>query len=332
VGIIDLIARKVILIVGVTILVFVLPFSSAPALGLDRTNGEFWTYDLSTTMDIVGVQSNLTGAVTYTFEDVRALTVGGADYATNLMSIDGSLTGPLELYGHVVGNADVSLSGLQYEDRASAGIVKDDVTMVGTASFGTGIFSLTYNLRVQEVVTTTPPILSEFDPLSIKLGDSWSKTINVTTTTSIWENGTLANTTTVSRSVTYDAVVASSTESIETPAGVFEASRVTVTDTGGNSDTFWWSSAVGNFVKHEVHENGTDTPSLAMVLTGHGTKSSELGLVVAIVGVIVLAIAVVVLLVVIMLRRRPQAPQPAFYASPGPVDSESKEDNANFDR
>jgi hypothetical protein len=293
-------------------------FGSAPTVGLDREKGEYWTYEMSTTMVFMGMQVEVTGPVTYAFKGQSPVTIGENVYSSNVLTLDGTLSGPVQILSQDLGSAEVSMAGSQYELVGGIGILKDDLTSAADVTLGAGVFSFTYHFQEQVTVATTPPILSEFHPETTDLGDRWTQAVTVNTTVETWENGTLVNTTTEIRTLTYDAAVSSTLEPLETPAGTFETVRVQVTDSDGNYEIFWWSSEVNNIVKHETHENGSSSPVLTMTLTGFGTKSSSTMLTVALVGVSVLAIAVAVLVFVLLKVRRPREPQSASGAASEP--------------
>lgn len=325
-------ARRMATIATVVLLSIVLGFASALALGIGHTHGDYWTYDMSSAVDVIGTEVDVSGQVTYTFEEQRSLILSGSDYDTNVLDIKGSLSGPIQLLGQTNASAVFVTNGIQYEDRKYTGVLERDLTLLGSVTYTAGPISFTDNIRYQENVTTVPSVLSGFDPASIRLGDSWTRTVTTTMTSTTWQNQVLVNTTIFTQPFTYDVQVASSLVQLETPAGTFDTVKITASAGGGDLEVFWWSSDVRNFVKQEVHENGSTVPSLSLNLTDHGFKSTGFGLLVPIIGVAMLAFAVIVLLVVFMRKKQPPEPTPDQDASPALVKYEPEASQTNSNR
>lgn len=286
----------------------VFTFGSEPALGVDREKGEYWTYEMSTTMELMGMMLEVTGPVTYEFNGQISVAVGENDYPSNVLAVNGALSGSVRILGQDMGSVEVSMAGTEYELVGGIGVLREDLTSATDVDLRAGMFSFTYHVLTQAIAETTPPMLSEFHPESTNLGDVWIQTATVSTTVNTWENGTLANTTTNTRTLVYGATV-SALESLETSAGTFKTMRVQVASSDGDYDIFWWSSDVNNYVKHEEYENGSSSPVLTMTLIGYGTKSASVMLSVALVGVATLAVAVVVLAIVLTKMKRARLPK-----------------------
>ena len=287
-------ASKASALVCPLLLAVTLAFCSSAVEGVDRARGEFWTYETAVSTEIFGMHADLSGLVTYTEEGRDSMTFGGTVHTVNILGVEGSLSGQVVALDKSMGSAEFSLSGIRYELVDGPGIFEENVTTAGDVILGIGLLSFTYHLQTQVIVTTTPPMLEEFDPVNGGAGVSWSQPVTTVETIITFEDGAIANRTTASSEVIYNATV-SATEPIDTPAGAFPTMRVVVSDGGGNCEIFWWSEDVNNFVKHEVHKNGSSVPSLSQVLSEYGKKSSKSELVVVVVGVTVFAFGVAVL-------------------------------------
>jgi hypothetical protein len=121
--------------------------------------------------------------------------------------------------------------------------------------------------------------------------------------------------------MTVSYVVASSMESVTTPAGKFDTLKITATDRNGSSIVYWWSSDVGNFVKQEESGESTADLSISTILTDYNHKASASSILFIGIGLGVTLFAVVVLVVVLLMRRRPGQPIPYQPGMPVPQPS-----------
>ncbi len=293
---------------AVVFLAVLMIFSDVRAGSVERSKGETWTYEMSTTVELMGLEINVSGPLTYEYVGETSVTVDGTAYSSQELLVDGSLTGTVYALGTNIGSADVAISGTQMELSGTMGILEEDLTTIASLTVGVGVISFTYHFQTETIVTNTPPILAEFDPETTHLGDSWTEDVLVNTTFKTWENGTLANTTTDVGTETFQIDVSSSTEVLEVPAGVFETTRVQVSDGTGDYDVVWWSSEANNAVVHEVHVNGSQEPSVTLTLSSHSPGSPPSALVYVALGVTVLVVASIVLVLVLMKRRPPVTP------------------------
>ena len=85
----------------------VLLVASFPASAVERTIGDFYTYDFQT--EIMGMQ--VTGDLRYEFEGTDVISLDGTDYAVNVMSISGELSGGVMMVDLVTATVD----GTSYE-------------------------------------------------------------------------------------------------------------------------------------------------------------------------------------------------------------------------
>jgi hypothetical protein len=291
---------------SVVLLSLVLALGAAPAQGVSRENGEFWTYEMTLSGEIMGVQAELSGQVTYTARGEDTLVVDGTDASATVIGVKGSLSGSVYALDRNVGEADVSISGTQHEYIGTPGVLEENITTISDVIIRAGYFSFTFHLHEQVSVSTYPAVLAEFDPENASVGDSWTRTVEESTTSTTWEDGMVMNTTVLSSNLTYSVAVAG-TESVETPSGVYSALTVRVSDGEGSLDIFWWSSEVDNFVRYEVYGNGSEVPTMTMVLMDYGSSAAPDMTVYIIAGVVIFAVGAAALALV-LIRNRPGSP------------------------
>ena len=276
---------------------------ATPAQAAGREKGEFWAFDMTLSTGIMSMQAEVSGHVTFTVVGWAETTVGGSDYDTNVISVDGSLNGSVYLLDRMVGGVELSLSGTQHEVTGSLGILEEDMTTISDVVLKAGLFSFNYHLQEQVIITANPPALADFDPNGASVGDSWARTIGLETTSRTWKEGQATNTTKTQANLNYSLAVIAS-ETVETPSGAHSAIKIRVSEDAGNYDFYWWSSEVGYFVKQESYGDGVDLPSMTMVLTDYGTTSSSDWTAYIVVGAVVFVAAALVLALVV-LRKRP---------------------------
>lgn len=300
----DLRARKLVGPISIISIALVVALAAFPAAAVDRIKGDFWTYAMS--MGVSGISAN--GTVTYTYADQDRITVGGTSYDVNVMRISGGASGSIDFLGF---EASVTLGGYVYETQSGMALVKNDVFMWTNLTFGTGSFQIVSRAESETLTSYSPALMSGFSPSSTGPGDSWSETVTATTTTTNWVNGTMQGSPgTETGTLAFNFVVASAKETVTTPAGKFEALKITATDSDGNSVVYWWSSDAKNFVKEDTYEQGSSTPVATLLLKDYNAGSSvSLTLIVA-VGGIFLLVALVALALVILKMRKPLQPSP----------------------
>jgi len=286
---------------------------AAPAAAADRSNGDYWTYTM--TLDVSGMGSSgihANGTLTYTNVGRDAVTIGGNTYDVNVMRISGGSSVGVDFLGF---EASLTLGGYIYETRNGIALAKADMLTWTNLTFGTGDFQLSSKTETETTSTYSPPLLSGFNPSTVEPGDSWTETVEFSTATSKWINGTMLGTPTLDTgTLTYTNVVSSAKETVTTEAGTFETIRITSTDSDGNSVVYWWSSKAQNFVKEDTYEYGSSAPETTMVLKDYSTGSSISLALVASLGGIVLVASLVVLALVLLKKRKPF--QPATYQPP----------------
>ena len=289
--------------VSIVFLLAVLSIAVAPASAITRGSGDFFTYSI--TMSVEGF--NATGSITNSFQGIDSLSAKGQSYDVNVMSVDGSVTVSI-----LSGSVTATLGGRIYETQDGLGIVKDDAIIWLNASFGIGSFQIVNRTEIETMSMYSPPLMSAFTPSAAEPGDSWTETIEVSTTTTTWADGVMQGSpTNDTESLTVSYVAASSVESVNTPAGTFKTLKITATESSGDYVVYWWSSVVGNFVKQlEFSVDGT-LPNLSMILTDYNHTASTSSTLIIGIGLGVAVIAVIVLVVVLKMRRRPGQPVPS---------------------
>jgi hypothetical protein len=307
--------KRVLGLICLACIAWVIGVAAHPAAATDRVNGDYWTYDASATVPLLFTNVVVNGTTTYTCVDQSTLDIGGTSYPVNVMKISGGKSGAADFMGTQV---SMTLGGYVYETQEGMGIAKSDVFTWMNTTIGTSSFPLVYR-NVTEVSTTyTPAVLSGFRPSTVDAGDSWVETVASTTTTTKRVNGTMQGSPdTQTETLAFNFVAAASKEIVTTPAGKFEALRITATVSDGNSVVYWWSSEVQNFVKEDTYEAGSATPVATMILKDYEIGSAVNLALVAAMGGIALAVALVVLALVLLKKRKlvqyrpPQSPPPA---------------------
>jgi len=289
--------------VAVVVLAMFLAFAACPVAATDHQSGEAWTYQVSTSVDAGVFVVDIFGNVTYEFEEERTLTVGTLVYDVDVMSVDGELSGTMEMFGEPLLGASVTINGFLYEAADGGGIVREDMHWLIGTTVGSGSAAWSLQYGTQTIVTYTPPYLAELDPDSVELGIQWSETVNINDTVTLWENGTIVDTSSDRSGSVFSIVVEPATDSIVTPAGTFDAIRITSTDENGDREIRWWSDDVNGYVKIQSYSEGEDTARETMVLTSYEKGDSGSMLWVALVGIAVALVAIVVLAVVLLRMR-----------------------------
>jgi len=307
--------KRVLGLICLACIAWVIGIAAHPAAATDRVNGDYWTYDASATVPLWFGDVAVNGMTTHTCVDQSILDIGGTSYPVNIMKISGGKSGAADFMGTQV---SVTLGGYVYETQEGMGIAKSDIFTWMNTTIGTSSFPLVCR-NVTEVSTTyTPAMLSGFRPSTVDAGDSWVEMVASTTTTTKWVNGTMQGSPdTQTETLAFNFVAAPSMEIVTTPAGKFEALRITATASDGNSVVYWWSSEVQNFVKEDTYEAGSATPVATMVLKDYKAGSAVDFALVAAMGGIALVVALVVLALVLRKKRKamqyqpPQSPPPA---------------------
>jgi len=294
---------------SVVCVLLVMALVALPAAAVDRSKGDYWTYTMS--FDLTGFGSsgiNANGTLTYTCVGQDTITIGSTSYDVNVMRVSGGGSGGVDFLGF---EASLTLGGFLYETLDGMALAKADLFAWTNMTFGTGTFQLSSRTEIETMTTCYPPLLSGFNPSTVELGDTWTETVESSTTTTEWINGTIHGTPAFDTGIlAYTNVVSSAKETVTTEAGAFETLRITSTDSDGNSEVYWWSTKAQNFVKEDTYEQGSATPVTTMVLKDYNTGSSVSLALVAALGGIVLVVALVVLALVLLKKRRPSQPPP----------------------
>lgn len=293
--------KRVLGLICLACIAWVIGVAAYPAAAADRVNGDFWTYDASAMVPVLFTNVAVNGTTTYTCVDKSAIDIGGTSYPVNVMKVSGGKSGAADFMGIQV---SVTLGGYVYETQEGMGTAKSDISTWMNTTIGTSSFQLVYRNETEVSTTYTPAMLSGFSPSTVGAGDSWAETVASTTTTTKWVNGTKQGSPDVRTEIlALSFVAASSMETVTTPAGKFEALRITATASDGSSVVYWWSSDVQNFVKEDTYEAGSATPVATMALKDYEIGSATNLVLVAAMGGIALAVALVVLAWVLLKKR-----------------------------
>jgi hypothetical protein len=291
------------------LVVSALVMSSVPAAALDRSDGDFWEYDVVMSLDLTGfglLEFELTGTMTHTFEETDEVTVNGTEYDVNVIDIEGVVGGSIDIMG-IPTNLTIALSGYTSETDDGIATVADDVVMdVDATAFGIPLVSFIMGTSG----TYSPPFLSGFKPGDTGKGDSWEEVVTETITSKMWNNS-ISETPwldmTVEDTITYEVSVASERDEVETEAGTFNCLKMTVTADGGDYEIYWVSEKVGYIVKKETWPQGASEPSETITLTDYEwTNTAMMMYIYVAIGIVVVVVAAVVL--VVLMRRKKAKP------------------------
>ncbi len=275
----------------------ILMLAPSPAAAVERVAGDFYTYEVRA--ELMGLE--VTGELTYRFEGTDAVTLDGTDYAVNVMSVTGTLSGGVMMVDLV----EATVDGTAFETSQGMSMVKEEVAVLVNVTFGTGQFAQVYNIVEEFSSTQSPPLLSGFDPSGAELGDEWSETVTVRTVNRTWLNGDLwGDPVWTNETIRYNVTIADETDRVVTEAGDFECMRMSVESGSDESYVLWWSPDVGNFVRvHTYSEGGTEPIGTVELVDYLHDEPSDI-LFIILVGGSVLAVSIVVLVVVLILMRR----------------------------
>lgn len=277
-----------------------------PSAAMLRGDGDYWTYSFSGSMEGIDV----TGEITYTFEEEDTINIGGVDSVVEVMSISGSAEGSMDLFGSPL-VMEVDFGGHIYESYSNLALVKEDRMIWMNTTWGDSPFQIVVRSELEIVTTYSPPIDSGFNPEDASPGDEWTEIVQTNTTTTVWMNGTIEDQSTDSFEDTVSYVVAGQEYELTVPAGTFTTLRITSTHEDGSYEVRWYSDEVRNFVKYEEWEMGAEEPIVSISLSEYQSTDVE-GLVsstLIIVAAVVVAI-VVILIVLALLLKKKRAPQP----------------------
>lgn len=276
--------------------------TSAPVAAMDRSEGEFWTYDMAT--NIKGV--DVSGEMTISFEGYDTINVNGTSYEVSVLKMISGFSGSVDILGSpwvVLG----SIVGTIYETRDGYGTVKDDVTMDVNVTWGEDPFQIVTNEEMETTTTYSPPMGAELDPTEDGPGDSWDET--VTEVTTVYLDGVLDESSTEVR--TYQYSIASARESVTVPAGTFDTLKFTVTDEDGGREVRWYSEMAGDAVKIELYSEDSSEPYTTFEMNEYSHDTGGLSTVIFVFAGVGIALAVLVIVVLLLVMKRRSGPSQA---------------------
>jgi hypothetical protein len=295
-------------------LVAVLSLFAAPVSALDRSDGDYWVYEGG--MEFEGIE--VSGSFRYEFDAKDSLTVGSESYEVDVLKVTGSMSGETEDLLGMSASVEVVFYGFSYEVDGSLATVKEDMYIWANMTIGTGSFALVTKMEMQDVTTYSPPTLSGFVDGETGTGDEWDETTNVTTESSFWIDDVMDDTSTDEYTETYSYSIAATEDQVTTDAGTFDCLKMTVTDSEGDYDVYWYSSDVGSWVKLSTFSEGESTPYMTLELTEYEYSAGSETMMILIIGLGILVAVVVIVVVLLMMRKRGQAPVGAPQQMPPP--------------
>lgn len=278
--------------------VTVLSALAVPVTALSRSEGDYWVY--GTSMDFEGIPT--TGSFRVEFVEKDTLTIGSESYDVCVLRVTGSMSGETDDFMGMAASVEIAMSGYNYEVAGSLATVKDDMYMWANFTVDTGSFALTTRMETQDVTTYSPAQLSGFVEGETGTGDEWDETIEVSTTNTVWMEGVIDDTSSDEYTETYSYAIAAAEESVTTDAGTFDCLKITVTDSEGDYEVYWYSSDVGSWVKLASYSLGDPDPYFTLELTEYkySTASDTMLILFVVLGVVA---AVVVIAVIVMVMR-----------------------------
>ena len=234
---------------------------SARAGDISRTEGDYWTYEVSTTVSDIPVS----GTITCTFVGDDTLTIDDAGIDVRVLKVTGQFQGSVTSAGLTASVFGV-YDGYRYEERGSLGVLKDDLTSLENISVGYDELRITSFVERKMTISYSSPLMSEFDPDTARVGDKWNETVTVRISSS-YDDGNISYDADNSTDVTVGFEITSG-GSEQTYAGEFEVLRIVQTS-GHVNETFSYAEDVGQFVRYERYENGSDEAVYVAILMGY---------------------------------------------------------------
>jgi hypothetical protein len=274
-----------------------LAFIPSSTVAMERSNGDYWIYDVSFTVSDIPVS----GSLTYAFIGESTLEVNGTHLSVGAFRISG------EFSGLVAGSAaEVSLNGLfdgyRYESLEGVGIVGEEMILLVNISTGYEGFQVASFMEVREFVKYSQPVPCGFDPLDTTAGMEWNETVEMFSLNEYEDDSTSCSEASAAV-VEFNVSVAEADESVETEAGSFSARRISISD-GVGRDVLWYSAAVDNFVRIESYDATDEEPVYVAQLASYeyGSVGGGADLLLAAV-LVVVSLAVLVFTLALAFKR-----------------------------
>lgn len=311
-------SRPLAIVAGLTLLA--IAFATNPSDALDRSDGDFWRYDVL--FEVAGV--TVSGTVEYSYAGDLTIAVNGTPIVVSLIRIDGSFSGSendSSIGVWVTGLFD----GFRYETKDGIGIVGEALTTIANVSTGYEGFQVVTLIEATESVNYSEPLLSGFDLENWRVSAVWNETIEVQRTES-YSDGSFSYENDSAVEFVFNVSSVPASAPFETEAGNFECSIITASD-GITRDVFWYSEDVGGFVGMARYDLPSSTPSFTAQLSDyeHDSGSHEVGPILAALG-LVAASALLVSVVAVAIRRRVGTPPSVGTEAAGPMHDGGQED------
>lgn len=291
----------------------VLTACAAPVSACERSEGDFWTYEIITYLEEI----EMTGSITYAYDQDDTLEVDNVSHEVSVMSVTGSISGSGDLIGVPV-NVTGTYSGTVYEDMSALATVKEDMRLLANISRDTGQYIQTDVWVIHDVTTYSPPQGMDFVPGDVEPGDVWSEVVDRTTNSTIEINGDLDHQSEeVDENITFTYTVATAKESVVTDAGTFECLKINLTsDESEDYDLYWYSEEVGYFVKISMFSEDGGEPYTYIELTSFLKAEEDSTMDIMVIGIGVLIAVVIIVAVALAMRKKGKKPQIAPQAPP----------------
>ena len=286
---------------------------ATPARACDRSEGDYWTYEISTSLD----ETELTGSITYAYVDDDTIETATGSREVSVMSVTGSVEGTGDVNGIEV-NITGTYSGMIYEDKSALATVMEDMHMWANLSRDTGQYIQTDVWTFHDVTSYSPPLGMEFVPGDVETGDSWTEVVDRATNSSVEVNGVLEHESDeIEKNITFSYSIASSVRTVNTEAGTFECLLVNLTtDDSDDFELYWYSEEVGYFVKISMYSEGDDSPYTTLELTSFQKAEEDDSMDILVIGIGVLVAIVIIVAVALAMRKRGKKPTMAPPAPP----------------
>ncbi|MEM4232740.1 MAG: hypothetical protein QXZ19_02070 [Thermoplasmata archaeon] len=271
------------------VILVIVVFGTGSAQALHRDSGEFWVYQVEAVAQLGPAPVAVSGAITVTCKGVEGLNVGRSQEDVIVLDIKGYMDGESEWMGEPV-TAHVTAAGSLYERIEDAGTVMTDIRVFMSGTIGPDSFPTALSTESRVFFICLPGWLSGFVPGITRPGESWVERVLV-------EDAFGA------REENLTVWVSSTFETVGTPAGEFDSLKITLGSEASLEEVRWWSDDVGAFVRLEVRESPSKSPSLVMVLDSYGKSDEPKGRLFLAVGVVG-AIAASSVLATVILRDR----------------------------
>jgi hypothetical protein len=294
--------------------------SSLPAGAVDRSDGDYWRYEVRFT--VADVPVNGTIVYTYVWDDV--LEINGTSHDVNVIRLEGSFSGSKNDSSVGVWVTGL-LDGHRYEAKEGMGVLSEQLNTIINMSVGYDDFQIATYIETGETTTYSEPLMSGFDPTNQGQTSAWNETMEVHRTDT-YSDGSASYENDSAAMTVFNISVLPESDPVETPAGSFASDVITVS-VGNELERFWYSEDVGGFIRMERYDSLDGDPSFVAELTsyeyglgGEDTESTLAAL------SVVLASAVLAVTILMVAQRRAKRHRSSEINDGGSKGSEGTDD------